>query len=108
MKAVGYVKEVNLYPVKSMQGVSVPEATLYWYGLNGDRKYAFVRTDTNSSFPWLTGRELPLNCFSTNLILFLQMSPVKSDKSRWHALLDKCYLLVPLSSNEPHDNDLWR
>ena len=59
MKAVGCVKEVNLYPVKSMQGVSVPEATLYWYGLNGDRKYAFVRKDTNSSFPWLTGRELP-------------------------------------------------
>ena len=59
MKPIGIVKEVNLYPVKSMQGVSVSEATLYWYGLNGDRKCAFVRTDANSSFPWLTGRELP-------------------------------------------------
>lgn len=59
MKAVGSVQEVSLYPVKSMRGVSVPEAKLYWYGLNGDRKYAFVRSDTPSGFPWLTGRELP-------------------------------------------------
>lgn len=59
MKAVGRVQEINLYPVKSMRGVSVLEATLYWYGLNGDRKYAFVRSDTLSGFPWLTARELP-------------------------------------------------
>lgn len=59
MKAVGWVKEVNLYPVKSMRGTSVREATLYWYGLNGDRKYAFVRSGTRSGFPWLTGREMP-------------------------------------------------
>lgn len=59
MKAVGRVREINLYSVKSMRGVAVPEATLYWYGLNGDRKYAFVRFDTPSGFPWLTARELP-------------------------------------------------
>ena len=59
MKAVGSVQEINLYPVKSMRGVSVPKAKLYWYGLNGDRKYAFVRSDTPSGFPWLTGREVP-------------------------------------------------
>ena len=59
MKAVGSVQEINLYPVKSMQGISVPKAKLYWYGLNGDRKYAFIRSDTPSGFPWLTGRELP-------------------------------------------------
>ena len=58
MKAVGSVREINLYPVKSMRGVSVSEADLYWYGLNGDRKYAFVRSDTPSGFPWLTGRGL--------------------------------------------------
>ena len=56
---VGNVKEINLYPVKSMRGVSVAKADLYWYGLNGDRKYAFVRSDVRSGFPWLTGRELP-------------------------------------------------
>ena len=59
MKAIGCVKEVNLYPVKSMRGTRVREASLYWYGLNGDRKYAFVRPNTPSGFPWLTGRELP-------------------------------------------------
>ena len=59
MQAVGRVQEINLYPVKSMRGVSVPEANLYWYGFNGDRKYAFVRSDARLGFPWLTGRELP-------------------------------------------------
>lgn len=59
MKAVGSVQEINLYPVKSMRGVAVSDAKLYWYGLNGDRKYAFARSDTPSGFPWLTGRELP-------------------------------------------------
>ena len=42
-----------------MQGVSVSEAALYWYGLNGDRKYAFVKSATRSGFPWLTGRDVP-------------------------------------------------
>ena len=56
---VGRVAVINLYPVKSMRGVPVPRAELYWYGFNGDRKYAFVRAGVTSGFPWLTGRELP-------------------------------------------------
>lgn len=56
---VGNVKALTLYPIKSMRGVSVAEATLDWYGLNGDRKYAFVQDKPHSSFPWLTARELP-------------------------------------------------
>ncbi len=56
---IGTVKEINIYPVKSMRGVSVERTDLYWYGLNGDRKYAFVHDDANSGFPWLTARELP-------------------------------------------------
>jgi uncharacterized protein len=56
---VGTVKEITLYPVKSMRGVSVEKAECYWYGLNGDRKYAFVHNDVTSGFPWLTARELP-------------------------------------------------
>ncbi len=59
MKAVGSVQEINLYPVKSMRGISVPEAKLYWFGLNGDRKYAFVCSGTPSGFLWLTTRDLP-------------------------------------------------
>jgi uncharacterized protein len=56
---VGAVKEINLYPVKSMRGVLIEKVDLYWYGLNGDRKYAFVHDDASSGFPWLTARELP-------------------------------------------------
>jgi len=42
-----------------MRGESLPEAHLYWHGLDGDRRRAFVRQGANSDFPWLTGRELP-------------------------------------------------
>ena len=66
--SIGTIKALNLYPVKSMRGVSVAEATLYWYGLNGDRKYAFVQDKPHSSFPWLTARE-HLNSCITNLTL---------------------------------------
>ena len=56
---IGTVKALTLYPVKSMRGVNVDEAQLYWYGFNGDRKYAFVAADPRSGFPWVTGREVP-------------------------------------------------
>ncbi len=56
---VGVVKELYRFPVKSMRGESLPEAHGYWHGLDGDRRYAFVRSDNRSGFPWLTGRELP-------------------------------------------------
>lgn len=59
LKTVGYVRELFLYPVKSMRGASVSEITCYWYGANGDRKYAFTRVGDVSGFPWLTARELP-------------------------------------------------
>lgn len=59
MRVLGKVKGINLYPVKSMRAVPVMKADLYWYGLNGDRKYAFVKRDKTSGFPWLTARELP-------------------------------------------------
>ena len=56
---VGTVTNLTLYPVKSLRGVAVERAQGYWYGLNGDRKYAFVRTGDLSGFPWLTARDLP-------------------------------------------------
>jgi uncharacterized protein len=56
---VGIVKELYRFPVKSMRGEMLPEAHGYWHGLDGDRRYAFVRADNRSGFPWLTGRELP-------------------------------------------------
>lgn len=56
---VGTVTALTVYPVKSMRGVALERAQGYWYGLNGDRKYAFVRGEARSGFPWLTARGLP-------------------------------------------------
>ena len=58
-KKVGAVKALNRFPVKSMRGEQIEEASVYWYGFDGDRRYAFVRGDIVSSFPWLTGRNVP-------------------------------------------------
>lgn len=58
-KKVGTVSGLNRFPVKSMRGESIEEAHIYWYGFDGDRRYAFVRGDIVSSFPWLTGRNVP-------------------------------------------------
>ncbi len=56
---VGVVKELYRFPVKSMRGEPLTEAHGYWHGLDGDRRYAFVRADSRSGFPWLTGRQIP-------------------------------------------------
>jgi len=56
---VGIVKALYRYPVKSMKGESVAETNVYWHGLDGDRRYAFVRGDIRSSFPWLSARQIP-------------------------------------------------
>ena len=57
--ATGRIAQLWYYPVKSMQGVSLPEASAYWTGFPGDRRYAFTFANDRSGFPWLTGRELP-------------------------------------------------
>ncbi len=56
---VGIVRALTRYPVKAMPGERVEGARLAWHGLEGDRRFAFVREDTPSDFPWLTIRELP-------------------------------------------------
>jgi hypothetical protein len=56
---VGVVKALFRYPVKSMKGEPVAETHVDWHGLDGDRRYAFVRGDIRSSFPWLSGRQIP-------------------------------------------------
>lgn len=57
---VGRVTALYRYPVKSMRGESLEEVGLGWYGLDGDRRFAFIRGDqTHSGFPWLTGRQIP-------------------------------------------------
>lgn len=56
---VGIVRELYLYPVKSMAGEALEEAQIGWHGITGDRRYAFVQTGDPSGFPWLTARQLP-------------------------------------------------
>jgi uncharacterized protein YcbX len=56
---VGVVKELYRFPVKSMRGEVLTEAFGTWHGFQGDRRYAFVRSENRSGFPWLTGREIP-------------------------------------------------
>lgn len=58
LSPVGAISGLYRYPVKSMRGESLEQAHLYWHGLDGDRRYAFVRQGVDSGFPWLTGREV--------------------------------------------------
>jgi uncharacterized protein len=57
---VGTLAELWRYPVKSMAGERLEEAEVSWHGVEGDRRWAFVRPGLErSSFPWLTIRERP-------------------------------------------------
>src|SRR5712692_6989643 len=59
MKSLGTVRHLARYPVKSMRGEELRSASVGLQGLPGDRLCAFVQTGLRSTFPWLTGRELP-------------------------------------------------
>jgi len=56
---VGTVAAIYRYLVKSMRGEAVEATWLWWTGVEGDRRYAFVRAGNTSRFPWLTGRDVP-------------------------------------------------
>lgn len=55
------IKQIYIYPVKSMRGIAVDEAFLSIHGFLGDRRYAFVQEAlaAKDSFPWMTAREKP-------------------------------------------------
>ena len=59
MTQVGQVRELVRYPVKSMAGTPLESASLGWYGLEGDRRFAFRRVDERDGMPWLTASRLP-------------------------------------------------
>jgi uncharacterized protein YcbX len=59
MIEIGHVCELYRYPVKSMASVVLDSALLGWYGLEGDRRFAFRRMNDNNGFPWLTASRLP-------------------------------------------------
>ena len=56
---IGAVEAIFRYPVKSMAGERLEAAELGWYGIEGDRRLAFRRTDDRSGMPWLTATKLP-------------------------------------------------
>src|SRR6187551_3682827 len=59
MIPIGRVRELTRYPVKSMAGIKAESAELGWYGLAGDRRFAFRRLGDSSGFPWLSASRLP-------------------------------------------------
>ena len=58
-RAVGTVREIWRYPVKSMAGEPVEITKIGWNGLGGDRRYAFNRVGNRSGLPFLSAREMP-------------------------------------------------
>jgi uncharacterized protein YcbX len=56
---IGHVHQLTRYPVKSMAGIATNSAFLGWYGLQGDRRFAFRRLNDNGGFPWLSASRLP-------------------------------------------------
>lgn len=57
---VAVITHLFIYPIKSMAGISVPEAHVGLDGILGDRVFTFIRGDqaATNSFPWLTAREV--------------------------------------------------
>jgi uncharacterized protein len=70
---IGHIQAIYRYPVKSMAGESLEQTQLGWYGLEGDRRFAFRRVDEQGGFPWLTAGKLP------ELLLY---KPVRQDTSQ--------------------------
>jgi uncharacterized protein YcbX len=57
---IGQIVGLWRYPVKAMAGEALREGEVSWYGLAGDRRWAFGRAgQVRSGFPWLTQRERP-------------------------------------------------
>jgi uncharacterized protein YcbX len=56
---IGRIQAIYRYPVKSMAGESLECTQLGWYGLEGDRRFAFRRVAEQGGFPWLTAGKLP-------------------------------------------------
>ncbi len=57
-KCVGHLAGMWRYPVKSMGAEALHDADVSWFGVAGDRRWAFVRDEAiQSDFPWLTIRQ---------------------------------------------------
>jgi hypothetical protein len=59
-RPAGRVVGLWRYPVKSMGAEAMPGIDVSWFGLAGDRRWAFIRNDVpHSGFSWFTLRERP-------------------------------------------------
>ncbi len=56
---VGIVKTLYRYPVKSLAGEAIEVNRIGWHGLEGDRRFAFLKLGSKKGFPWLTARDVP-------------------------------------------------
>ncbi len=59
MQALGTIRNIARYPVKSMRGEELPAVKLGLQGIPADRLYAFVQDGVYTPFPWLTARDAP-------------------------------------------------
>lgn len=59
MTHIAVVRALYRYPVKSMAGEMLNEIELGWHGFEGDRRFAFVRTNELVGMPWLTASRVP-------------------------------------------------
>jgi uncharacterized protein YcbX len=56
--SVGRVVGLWRYPVKSMGAEALEQVDVSWHGLQGDRRWAFIRNNSvRSGFPWFTLRQ---------------------------------------------------
>lgn len=78
-RRVGRVVGLWRYPVKSMAAEPLAEANISWFGVVGDRRWAFVRPAVpQSGFPWFTLREhFGLRDYRPRFV-----DPASPDKSR--------------------------
>ena len=75
----GIVSRLWRYPVKSMAGEALASTDMSWAGLAGDRRWAFVRPDSqDSGFSWHTIRDFP----QMSSYVALLDEPARPDRSR--------------------------
>lgn len=56
--SVGRVVGLWRYPIKSMAAEPLTKVDVSWHGLQGDRRWAFIRNNSvRSGFPWFTLRQ---------------------------------------------------
>ena len=74
---IGHIQAIYRYPIKSMAGELLERTSLGWYGLEGDRRFAFRRVAEQGGFPWLTASKLPA------LLIY---KPIRQDTSQNNSL----------------------